>query len=161
MLIRKTAAGLAAGAVMALFMSASAAQAGGPSILATPNPSVAGQSVTLSSNNFGAGCSGAIVEFRDTTGGGNKALCSATVSGGGAVACTTNALTDTGARTITGVVTTPGPCLGATAFAVPQTVNAAPTAVPTTSEWTLWGLTGLLLIGGGVFASRRFRANAA
>ncbi|MGO4410795.1 MULTISPECIES: IPTL-CTERM sorting domain-containing protein [unclassified Brevundimonas] len=37
---------------------------------------------------------------------------------------------------------------------------AAPTAVPTTSEWTLWGLTGLLLIGGGVFASRRFRATA-
>lgn len=37
----------------------------------------------------------------------------------------------------------------------------APAAVPTTSEWTLWGLTGLLLIGGGVFASRRFRATAA
>lgn len=37
----------------------------------------------------------------------------------------------------------------------------APAAVPTTSEWTLWGLTVLLLIGGGVFASRRFRATAA
>lgn len=130
-------------------------------MLAAPNPSVAGQSVTLSSSNFGGGCSGATVEFRDTTGGANKTLCNATVSGVGGVACVTNALTDTGTRTISGVVTSPGPCLGHSAFAAPQTVNAAPTAVPTTSEWTLWGLTGLLLIGGGVFASRRFRTTAA
>jgi hypothetical protein len=40
-------------------------------------------------------------------------------------------------------------------------VNAAPTPVPTVGEWTMWGLTGLLLIGGGVFASRRFRATTA
>lgn len=35
-------------------------------------------------------------------------------------------------------------------------VNAAPTAVPTVGEWTMWGLAGLLLIGGGAVASRRF-----
>lgn len=160
MLIKKAAAGLASGAALALFMSAGAAQAGGPSLTVAPNPSLAGQSVTLSSTNFGGGCSGASVEFRDVTGGGNKALCTAAVSAGGAVSCSTNLLTDTGTRTIHGVATTP-PCLGWTAVAAPQTVNAAPTAVPTTSEWTLWGLTGLLLIGGGVFASRRFRATAA
>lgn len=159
MLIKKTAAGLAAGAALALFMGTGVAQAGGPSMTVAPNPSLAGQSVTLSSNNFGL-CSGTSVEFRDVTGGGNKVLCTATVSAG-AVSCSTNALTDTGVRTISGEVTTPGPCLGHSAFAAPQTVNAAPTAVPTTSEWTLWGLTGLLLIGGGVFASRRFRATAA
>lgn len=161
MLIKKTAAGLAAGAALALFMGAGVAQAGGPSMTVTPNPSVAGQSVTLSSNNFGAMCSGDNVEFKDTTGGANKVLCNATVSAGGAVSCSTNLLTDTGGRTISGVVTTPGPCVGASSFAALQTVNAAPAAVPTTSEWTLWGLTGLLLIGGGVFASRRFRATAA
>lgn len=161
MFIKKTAAGLAAGATLALFMSASAAQAGGPNITVAPNPSVAGQSVTLSSINFGGGCSGTNVEFKDTTGGANKVLCNALVSAGGAVSCSTNLLTDAGARTITGVVTTPGPCVGRTGFAATQTVNAAPTAVPTVGEWTMWGLAGLLLIGGGVFASRRFRATAA
>lgn len=35
---------------------------------------------------------------------------------------------------------------------------AGPVTVPTTSEWTLWGLAGLLLLGGGVYASRRFRS---
>ena len=161
MLIKKTAAGLAVGAALALFMSAGAAQAGGATMIATPNPSLAGQSVTLSSNNFGPGCSGAAVEFRDVTGGANKVLCTATVDAGGAVSCSTTQLTDTGSRTINAVVTSPGPCLGGTAYAAPQIVNAAPAAVPTVGEWTMWGLTGLLLIGGGVFASRRFRTTAA
>lgn len=158
--IKKTAAGLAAGAALALFMSATAAQAGGPSIAVAPSPSVAGQSVTLSSTTFGPGCSTTNVQFRDVTGGGNKVLCDATVDAGGTVSCTTNQLTDVGVRNIRGVGTTM-PCLGAIGVAPSHTVNAAPTAVPTTSEWTLWGLTALLLIGGGVVASRRFRATPA
>ncbi|MNS42632.1 hypothetical protein D3C72_750150 [compost metagenome] len=157
--INKIAAGWAAGAALAMVMSAGTAQAGVASITVAPSPSVAGQSVTLSSSNFGS-CSGANVEFRDVTGGASKTLCNATVAGG-AVSCVTNQLTDTGLRTLQGVVTTPGPCLGVLAIAPSHTVNAAPTAVPTMSEWTLWGLAGLLLIGGGVFASRRFRATAA
>lgn len=32
-----------------------------------------------------------------------------------------------------------------------------PAAVPTTSEWTLWGLVAVFLVGGGVLISRRFK----
>ncbi|WP_298160482.1 hypothetical protein [Brevundimonas sp.] len=40
-----------------------------------------------------------------------------------------------------------------------QTVNTA-VAVPTVGEWTLWGLTGLLLLGGAVVLARRSRQSA-
>lgn len=162
MLIKKIAAGLAAGAALALFMGAGAAQAGAAvAVATTPNPSFAGQSVTLSWS-YGTICSGSNVEFRDITGGGSKPLCSATADATGAASCQTNLLTDTGARTIRGDATA-GPCVLVGAAAPTHTVNAAPPPppIPTTSEWTLWSLTGLLLIGGGVFASRRFRATAA
>ena len=147
---------LAAGAVLALIFGASAALAGVPAITTTPNPSTAGQSVTLSWA-IGGGCTGSTAEFSDVTGGGNVALCQGVVTAGGAT-CSTNGLNVAGARSIRGSFAA-GPCAAAN-YTAPHTVNAAP-AVPTTSEWTLWGLTGLLLIGGGVFASRRFRATAA
>ncbi len=159
--IKKTVAGLAAGAALALFMSASSAQAGGAPVTVNPSPSTAGQSVTVGAVSFGPACASAAVEFRDITGGGSKSLCSATISGVGTVSCTTSLLTDVGARTINAYVVSGGVCSGAVGYSTMHTVNVAPTAVPTTSEWTLWGLTGLLLIGGGVFASRRFRATAA
>lgn len=160
MLIKKSAASLTAGAALALFMSAGAAQAGGVPIMTAPNPSVAGASVALQSTTFGLGCPGANVEFRDVTGGGAKPLCNATSSGVTPVVCSTNALDEAGVRMVQAVVTS-GPCLGAVSVSTPHTVNAAPTPVPTVGEWTMWGLTGLLLIGGGVFASRRFRATTA
>lgn len=46
-------------------------------------------------------------------------------------------------------------------MSVTVTAAPAPAAVPTVGEWTMWGLAGVLLIGGGVVASRRFRATAA
>ncbi len=162
MLIKKTAAGFATGAALALFMG-DAAQAGFPTVTTTPNPSVAGASVTLSSTAFGASCSGATVEFRDITGLPEKALCNGSVSGAGAVSCSTNLLTDAGARTVRGVVVTGVGVCTAGVISAPAThnVTAAPAGVPTTSEWTLWGLAGLLLLGGGVVASRRFRVAGA
>lgn len=161
MLIKKTAAILAAGVVLTL--SANAAQAGVPVVvIATPSPSTASQSVTLSFSTHVAGCSGAEVLFSDTTGGGAATvLCNAFIAAGnpGVATCSTPGI-PTGVRTIKGEITGAGPCplLSATTS---HTVNAAPTAVPTVGEWTMWGLTGLLLIGGGVFASRRFRTTAA
>lgn len=108
-------------------------------------------------------CTGATVEFRDITGGADKTLCGASVDGAGAVTCVTNVLNETGARTVRSVVVIAGGICtaGASSGSISHTVNAAPAAVPTVGEWTLWGFTGLLLIGGGVFASRRFRATAA
>lgn len=157
MSIKKSATGLAASAALALFMSASAAQAGTPpTIIATPNPSVASAAVTLRITNFSPACAGANVEFRDITGGADKTLCGASVDGTGAVTCVTNVLNETGVRTIRAVATI-APCLGTMTLSTSHTVNAAPAAVPTVGEWTLWGLAGLLLIGGGAVASRRFR----
>jgi|GEM_PF-3402880 len=49
-------------------------------------------------------------------------------------------------------------CLASTSKPIVVELNTPPAPIPTTSEWTLWGLTGLLLIGGGVLVSRRFRA---
>lgn len=160
MLIKKSAASLAAGAALALFMSAGAAQAGFAPITTAPNPSVAGASVTLQSTGFGPACAGANVEFRDVTGGGAKPLCSATTDGVSPVICSTNDLDEAGLRMVQAIVTA-GPCPGMATAITGHTVNAAPTPVPTVGEWTMWGLTGLLLIGGGVFASRRFRATTA
>lgn len=160
MTINKSVAGLAAGAALALFMSAGAAQAGTPSVVvATPNPSVAGETVSLNLTIFSGSCTGDSVEFRDITGGGNALLCGTVVAGTpGVASCPTNVLTTPGARTVEG--RSIGVCSWAVAT-TSHTVNAAPAAVPTVGEWTLWGFTGLLLIGGGVFASRRFRATAA
>lgn len=157
----KAAASLAAGAVLALILGASTAQAGTPpTVIASPNPSAAGATVTLNLTISSGACTGDQVEFRDVTGGGNALLCGTSVGAGapGVATCPTNVLTTPGARTIQGKST--GVCTWAVATA-PHTVNTAPTAVPTVGEWTMWGLAGLLLIGGGVFASRRFRATAA
>lgn len=57
-----------------------------------------------------------------------------------------------------GAVYQPGTCSASASTTDFTLTVAGPSAVPTTSEWTLWGLTGLLLIGGGAFVSRRFRA---
>ncbi|WP_312784716.1 Ig-like domain repeat protein [Brevundimonas sp.] len=53
-----------------------------------------------------------------------------------------------------------GTCLSSTAASNITLTVVAATAVPTVGEWTMWGLAGVLLIGGGVVASRRFRATA-
>jgi len=148
---------LAVGAALALTIGAGVAHAGIVPIATTPNPSTAGQAVTLNWS-VGGVCTGSTAEFSDVTGGGNVVLCQGVVGGSGAF-CSTNALNVAGARSIQGRFAT-GPCVGTTSGGA-HTVLAAPTPVPTVGEWTLWGLTGLLLIGGGVFASRRFRATAA
>ena len=50
-------------------------------------------------------------------------------------------------------------CLVATSTGKTVAISA-PTPVPTTSEWTLWGMMAALLIGGGALLSRRLRAAA-
>lgn len=164
MLIKKTAAGLAVGAALALFMSAGAAQAGGASagaVVVSPNPSTVGQSVNLSYTVPSPSCGGAMVAFSDVTAA-PVALCSNSpmvADGVSSTATCAAALNTAGTRTIQANVSA-GPCIGYF-NTQSQIVNAAPAAVPTVGEWTMWGLTGLLLIGGGVFASRRFRTTAA
>lgn len=145
---------LAAGAALVLILGAGVAQAGVPAISTAPNPSTAGQAVTL---NWAIGgvCTGSTAEFSDVTGGGNVPLCQGVVDGLVGATCSTNALNVAGVRSVRGSFAA-GPCVAATAT-VPHTVNAAPTAVPTVGEWTMWGLAGLLLIGGGAIASRRFK----
>ena len=109
-------------------------------------------------------CTGATVEFRDITGGADKTLCGASVDGRRrGHLCDKRSELKPGARTVRSVVVIAGGICtaGASSGSISHTVNAAPAAVPTVGEWTLWGFTGLLLIGGGVFASRRFRATAA
>lgn len=162
MIIKKTVTGLAAGAALALFLGAGSAQAGfsaTTTLSMTPNPATAGQSVTLGATvaSFGANCTGS-VNFKETVA--NSTICTSNLS-------IVNPNTSTASCTITPAAgsysvraETTGMCVSSSTIST-LTVNAAPAAVPTVGEWTMWGLAGLLLIGGGAVASRRFRATAA
>ncbi len=125
------------------------------SVLGAPNPSTVGQSVTLTAT-FSLPCTGSVA-FTDG-GNGNQALCTANIIGSTTGTCSAPFPTP-GARTVTGTpsggLTT---CRGMTRT-YSQTVNTA-VAVPTVGEWTLWGLTGLLLLGGAVVLARRSRQSA-
>ena len=159
MVIRHAVAGLAA---IGVLVFATAGQAGVPTtttITVSPNPASAGQTVTLGAtvNSPGFSCTGA-VDFRDTVA--NATVCSSPLTVLDPNTSTASCTTTRPAGSYTLRADTLGMC---TSFSAPATlvVNAAPAAVPTVGEWTMWGLTGLLLIGGGVVASRRFRATAA
>lgn len=159
MVIRHAVAGLAA---IGVLVFATAGQAGGvPSqttLTVSPNPASAGQTVTLGATVVSPGysCAGPLV-FRDTLA--NTTVCSSTLTVLDPNTSTASCTTTRPAGSYTLRADSLGMCVSSS---VPATlvVNAAPAAVPTVGEWTMWGLAGALLIGGGVFASRRFRTNA-
>lgn len=155
MVVRHAAAGLAAGAVL---LFATAGQAGVPSITAltvSPNPATAGQTVTLGATvgSPGLSCTGS-VDFKDTVA--NTTVCSSALTVVNPNISTASCTATRSAGSYTLRADTFGACPSSSAPAT-LVVNAA-SAVPTVGEWTMWGLTGLLLIGGGAIASRRFRA---
>lgn len=143
----------ATGAAAALLSFAGIAQAGTPSLTGVsgaPNPSTVGQPVTITAtlSSGGITCSVPVVDQTN----GNASLCTVNFTGSSTATCIANFATP-GSR----IVGTNGPgfCSGAVTYS--QTVNAAPTAVPTVGEWTLWGLAGTMLIGGGALLARRTR----
>lgn len=179
--IMKKAVGVLSGAVVAFLLSAGPSLAGGAALQTTLTTSKAtiyqnetvDLNATLTGINNSSDCSPTtVLEYKKSSGG---VLCSVNLTGtqestykwsyvagvcqvrGDQLAVGLNTLM---ADVNSSYCYSPG---GQAASQVQVTVLAgnAPVAVPTTSEWTLWGLTGLLLIGGGVFASRRFRATAA
>lgn len=177
----KKSVAILSGAALALLLSAGQSLAGGASLTTTLTTSKTtiyqNETLTLDATLLGTGNSSSCVAghqilYKDTAG---ATLCSKNFSGVQtgpfdweytAEQCAVNG-SDllVGSNNLKAEVAGGycGNVPGQTADQVQVTVLAgnAPAAVPTTSEWTLWGLTGLLLIGGGVFASRRFRATAA
>ena len=168
------------GAALALLLSAGPSLAGGAVVsvdVTAPRSTIYSNesvivSATLTSDGNNTDCSsGQQVDFKAQ----GQLLCRKSLTSTPAAAgawnytvepCTVNGSDlNIGSNTIVAELTS-GYCFNDTNHAGRQlsmTVlpGNAPAAVPTTGEWTLWGLTGLLLIGGGVFASRRFRATAA
>lgn len=148
---------LAAGAALALIFGASAAQAGSPlatTLNMTPNPANAGQTVTLEATvaSSSMGCTGS-VDFKNSVT--NTSLCSAGLTVMNPNSSVASCAITPAAGTYNVQAHATGTCTISSAI-IPLTVNAAPAAVPTVGEWTMWGLAGLLLIGGGAVASRRF-----
>ena len=155
---------LAAGAALALIFGASAAQAGfiTPSNVAvtsqTPGASTPGGSVTLgvtvTPTDMASVCTGSVL-ISDAA---SPVSCTAnlTPSAGASMGSCSVGFPTPGVRNLNLTYTSSSAiCINSTGTAT-HTVNAAPTAVPTVGEWTMWGLAGLLLIGGGTVASRRF-----
>ena len=130
-----------------LTFAASAAQAGigMVSVTGAPNPSTAGQTVSLSATFQAAGCA---ASFTDQTN--SVSLCTAAAGASPTVSCS-YAFPTAGVRT----VAASSPCGGSLSYS--QTVNAAPVTVPTMTEWALWGLAGALMLGGGAMLARRSR----
>ncbi|MBB5746516.1 Ig-like domain-containing protein [Brevundimonas variabilis] len=154
-------------AIAASFASAlvaSTALAGAPGTVTTitsqsPNPSTVGASVNLTAtvtNPSAAQCFGAI-QFLDggTPLGGAAAL--TTVDPGSSSVTASRVFPTAGARSVTASYTSTNGCPTSASAAVTQTVNAVAAAVPTVGEWTMWGLAGLIALGGGIVLSRRSR----
>lgn len=145
----------ALGAAVILLACAEASHAGsGPPVVAVsaaPNPSLVNQTVTLTATLGGTGsCS---VDFVDESNG-DAPLCTATTTGPGRARCTASFGT-AGVRTVRGTNSTPS--CQASSVTYTHTVNAVAAPVPTVGEWTLWGLAGMILIGGTAVLARRAR----
>lgn len=156
MVVRHAAAGLAAGAVLLFAAASQAGVASTTTLSVSPNPATAGQTVTLGATvgSPGLSCTGS-VDFKDTVA--NTTVCSSALTVVNPNTSTASCTATRSAGSYTLRADTGGICPSSSAPAT-LVVNAAPAAVPTVGEWTMWGLTGLLLIGGGAIASRRFRA---
>ena len=181
--VKKTVLGLS-GAAALLLLSSGEAWAGGPPVTTTLTSSKSSiyqnETLTLNATMTGSG------NYTDC-GTANPQQSTQYATEGGTLLCskaftseqlgpsdyryTAEACTVRGADLPVGVTTVvaqlnSGYCSnagGQTANRVNITVLAgnAPVSVPTVGEWTMWGLAGLLLIGGGMFASRRFKATQA
>lgn len=154
-------------AIAASFASAlvaSTALAGTPGTVTTvtgqsPNPSTVGASVNLTAtvtNPSAAQCFGS-VQFLDgaTPLGATAAL--TTVNAGSSSVTASRVFPTAGTRSVTASYTSSNGCPNSVSAAVNQTVNAVAAAVPTAGEWTMWGLAGLIALGGGIVLSRRNR----
>ncbi|WP_426038330.1 hypothetical protein [Brevundimonas sp. DC300-4] len=141
-------------AVMTTAAFASAAQAGGPQLTTlsgSPNPSTAGTPVTITATFSYAGtCSVAVVDQTNS----DAPLCTINTAGSSTGTCAAN-FASGGVRIVRGIASGPSGCYDIRSYV--QTVNAVATAVPTVSEWTMWGLAGLIALGGGVALARRSR----
>ncbi len=124
-------------------------------ISGAPNPSTVGQTVTFTAtfNGTPANCTATI---RDNTN--SVTLCTTGSTAGTNSATCSASFATPGARTVgnSGVGGTSG-CTANGAPTYVQTVNAAVVSVPTVGEWTMWGLAGLIALGGGVVLARRSR----
>lgn len=145
---------LVALAVMTMAAFASTAQAGGTSLMTlsgSPNSSTAGTPVTITATFSNSGtCSVAVVDQTN----GSTPLCTINTGGLSTGTCAAN-FASSGVRTVRGAASGPSGCFGSQSYV--QTVNAVAAAVPTVGEWTMWGIAGLIALGGGLVLSRRSR----
>jgi hypothetical protein len=150
----------ASAALAALFVVASATSATAgvvvPSLTATASPisKTASETVNLTVTASSAVCTGDSFQFFDKTSSPEKLVCGASISGVSGT-CPSNVVNEPGARTLEARFLG-GVCTGQTATVVVHVQEP----IPTTSEWTMWGLMGALLLGGGVVLSRRFKTAA-
>lgn len=153
-MIKTTAFALAA--VLAVGSMATSAQAGTSPLVTTvngaPNPSNIGQTVTFTATFSGpaAACSATIRDMNNAVD-----LCTTGSTAGTNAATCSAAFATAGPRTVQVSGTYGGcPTMGTVNYV--HTVNGV-AAVPTVGEWTMWGLAGLIALGGGVVLSRRAR----
>jgi hypothetical protein len=132
-------------------------------VSASANPITTSQTVGLTATIANAGgqtCTG-VVTYEVV---GGLVLCSTAVNTAAAGTSTAHVCNQTGSAlggpgtyNVRSNYLGSGTCVGSSSANLSITVlAAAPSAVPTVGEWTLWGLAALLLIGGGAVASRRF-----
>lgn len=125
----------------------------------SPNPSTVGASVNLTAtvtNPSNAQCSGSVQFFDSGTPLGGAATLT-TVTVGSSSVTASRVFPTPGTRSVTAAYTTDNSCPNSGSAAVNQTVNAVAATVPTVGEWTMWGLAGLIALGGGIVLSRRNR----
>jgi hypothetical protein len=132
-------------------------------VTASANPITTSQTVGLTAtitNAAGQTCTG-VVTYEVV---GGPGLCGTAVNTAAAGTSTAHVCNQTGTAlggpgtyNIRSTYAGGGTCQASTSANLSVTVlAAAPSAVPTVGEWTMWGLAALLLIGGGAVASRRF-----
>ncbi len=158
---------LASAVLGASMLFATASLAGGPSVASTtaitsdtPDPSVAGALVTLSATvtpATPATCFGTVT-FTDQTAA-SPALCSAltTATDPAVATCSASFAGPDGPHDIVATYVSSSVCIGSASAITTHTVTGSVVAVPTVGEWTMWGLAGLIALGGGVVLSRRAR----
>ncbi len=164
----RSAAIVAASLYLVIGTAAYAGGVGLSAIAANPDPSVQGQPVNVSATLNDPGnraCNGSIrfeadgdpgTPFSGTT------LCTVALPGTAtpvSVSCTApTGFPVAGNNRFLLAFYTPGGVCESASNSTQVDVEAAPvSAVPTVGEWTMWGLAGLIALGGGVALSRRSR----
>lgn len=146
-------------AVLAAGSIATAAQAGvstvANAVSGSPNPSNIGQTVTFTAT-FNANAADCTATIRDRTNA--VTLCTTGSTGGTNAATCTATFATAGDRDIEISAASGSMSIcGSTGPTYTHTVNAVAAPVPTVGEWTMWGLMGLIALGGGVMLARRSR----